>query len=184
MKNLFLYIALAFVCLSFTKDGDTILWNETTKLVWVDFKGAPNNSSSYKAFTESEIKTEIAAKKNEATISIKVFFDKNKSWVKETSNAELLKHEQTHFDITELWARKFRQKLKGKTFSFKSFQSELNTIQTAIYKESKEMQVLYDKETEHSVNAANQQKWNKKTAEDLKKINAFSATEITCTLTK
>ncbi len=173
MKNLFLSIALAFVCLSFIKDSDTILWGEAVKLVWADFK----------AFTESNIHTEIAAKNSEATISIKVFFDKNKSWVKETNNAELLKHEQTHFDITELWARKFRQKLKGKTFSFKSFQNELNNIQASIFKDSKEMQVLYDKETEHSVNTANQQKWNKKIAEDLKNLNAFSTTEITCTLT-
>jgi lipopolysaccharide export LptBFGC system permease protein LptF len=183
MKNLFLFIALAFVCLSFTKDDNTILWNETTKLAWTDFKGNPNNSSPYKAFTESNIHTEISAKNNEANISIKVFFDKNKSWVKEANNAELLKHEQTHFDITELWARKFRQKLKGKTFSFKSFQNDLNTIQAGIFKDSKEMQVLYDKETEHSVNTANQQKWNKKITEELKNLGEFSATEISCTLT-
>jgi lipopolysaccharide export LptBFGC system permease protein LptF len=177
-------IFILFMCFSFTQDNNSILWGETTKLVWADFKGTPNNSSPYKAFTESGIHTEISAKNNEANISIKVSFDKNKSWVKETPTTELLMHEQIHFDITELWARKFRQKLKGKTFRFNTFQSELNTIQTSIYKDSKEMQVLYDKETEHSINTANQQKWNKKMAEDLKNLSAFSATEIICTLTK
>ena len=137
MKKLFSFIAIAITCLSFINDDNTILWSETTKLAWIDFKGVPNNASPYKAFTESNIHTEIAAKNNEATISIKVFFDKNKSWAKETTNSELLMHEQIHFNITELWARKFRQQLKGKTFSIKTFQAELNTIQSGIIKKVK-----------------------------------------------
>jgi hypothetical protein len=184
MKRFFLYILLNLICLSFIKDDNSILWNEATKLVWPDFKGAPDSSSPYKAFTESGIHTEISAKNNEAIISIKVSFDKTKSWTKETNSRELLTHEQVHFDITEVWARKFRQKLKGKTFSIKTFQSELNATQASIFKESKEIQVLYDKETEHSVNKANQQKWNKKIAEELKSLSTFSAPEISCTLIK
>lgn len=44
------------------------------------------------------------------------------------------------------------------------------------------MQVLYDTETEHSVNKINQQKWNKKIADGIKSLSAFSATDISCKL--
>jgi hypothetical protein len=182
MKHSFLYLTMVIICFSFTQDDNSIPWQAGSKLIWTDFKGKPD-ASSYKAFTESEIKMEFSAKNNEAHISIKTFFDKTKSWVKDRTD-ELLAHEQLHFDITELWARKFRQKVKGKTFSFKTFQKELKAIQNEIYKGSKEMQTDYDKETQHSVVVASQKKWGKKIAEDLQKLNAFATAEVSCTLTK
>ncbi len=178
-----LKILFVLICFSFTQDDNLILWQESNKVAWTDFKAAPNASSPYKAFTESEIKSEIAAKNNEAHITIKTFFDKNKSWVKDKTD-ELLAHEQLHFDITELWARKFRQKIKGKTFSFKTFQKELKAIQNDIYKGSKDMQTDYDKETQHSVVVASQKKWEKKIKADIENLKAFAAAEVSCTLTK
>ena len=183
MKSLFLYLTFVFICFSFTQDDSLIFWQETNKLTWDDFKAKPSASSPYKAFTESEIKTEMSAKNNEAHIIIKTFFDKNKSWVKDRTD-ELLAHEQLHFDITELWSRKFRQKLKGKTFSFKTFQKELNAIQSSIYKESKDMQIDYDKETQHSIVVASQKKWEKKIKTDIESLKTFATAEVSCTLTK
>jgi hypothetical protein len=183
MSRLALYITLVVICFSFTQGDNSILWQEGSKLTWDDFKDKPNASSPYKAFTESEIKTEMAAKNTEAHISIKTFFDKNKSWVKNKTD-ELLAHEQLHFDITELWARKFRQKVSGKTFSYKTFQKEINAIQSDIYKGSKEMQTDYDKETQHSIVVASQKKWEKKIADDLQKLSAYNTPEVSCTLTK
>lgn len=183
MKNL-IYIIILIVCFSFTQGDNLIYWQATSKLTWDDFKGKPNNSSPYKAFTQSEIKTAVAAKNNEAQITIKTFFDKNNSWVKDSRTVALLAHEQLHFDITELWSRRFRQKLKGKTFSFKTFQKELTEIEKSIYKESKDMQVAYDNESQHAEMVASQKKWEKKTAEDLQKLNTFAEAEVSCILTK
>ena len=184
MRNWFLYIALALICFSFTQDANLIPWKETTKLAWTDFNGLPNNSSPYKALTESSMTAEISGKNTEAHISIKTFFDKNRSWVKEIKTEELLGHEQLHFDITELWSRKFRQKLKGKSFSFKTFQRDLKTIQSEIDKGDKSMQLDYDKETKHSEIVESQLKWEKKIKEELQKLSAFAETDITCTLDK
>jgi lipopolysaccharide export LptBFGC system permease protein LptF len=183
MKHIALYIALVIICFSFTQDDNLIFWQEANKLTWDDFKDKPNASSPYKAFTESEIKSEVAAKNNEAHITIKTFFDKNKSWVKDRTD-ELLAHEQLHFDITELWARKFRQKISGKTFSFKTFQKELKAIQSEIYKGSKDMQTDYDKETQHSIVVASQKKWEKKIKADIESLKTFATAEVSCTLTK
>ena len=183
MKHIFLFVTLLVVCFSFTQDDNLIAWQETSKLSWTDFKAKPNTSSHYKAFTESEIKTDVAAENNEAHVGIKTFFHKDHSWVKDKTEA-LLAHEQLHFDITELWARKFRQKLQGKTYTFKTFQKELNAVSSEIYKESKEMQLAYDKETQHSEIVDVQKKWEQKIKTDIENLKAFAATEATCTLTK
>jgi hypothetical protein len=184
MKGLLKFVTLIIICLSFTQDDNLILWQEGSKLTWDDFKGKPNMSSPFKALTESEIKTEISAKNNEAHLIIKTFFDKNNSWVKDIKTDELLAHEKLHFDITELWARKFRQKIKGQTFNFKTFQKELNAVQSAIHEESKEMQIAYDKETRHAEIVVSQKKWEKKIAEDLYKLRTFAIPEVNCTLSK
>jgi hypothetical protein len=178
-----LYIILLGVCFSFTQDTGIIFWQQSTKLAWVDFIGSPDAASPYKAFTESEIRTEVSAKNNEAHIRIKTFFIKNKSWVKNKTE-KLLAHEQLHFDITELWARKFRQKIQGKTFSIKSFQKELSDIQNSIYKESKDMQVVYDKDTQHSEVLAEQDRWEKKIKAEIESLKSFASSDVNCALTK
>ncbi len=160
-----------------------IPWKENRKLSWDDFKAKPDASSSYKAKTESILNLAIATKGMEASITMQNCFDKNASWVKEKRDI-LLVHEQAHFDISELWARKFKQRLNGKTFAIKTFQKTLNSMHDSIYKEGKAMQVEYDKETEHSVNTKAQEKWDKKIAADLKSLSAFIPEVVTCKLTK
>jgi hypothetical protein len=177
---------LCFVALIFSafQSDNKIPWKETTKLTWDDFKGKPDASSAYKANTETEVAIQIKTKGEAATIIIECFFIKNASWTKDINNAFLLGHEQTHFNISEIGARKFRQKLKGKTFSAKTFQRELNNMRSETGKESKAMQAEYDKETEHSVNEAAQKKWNKKVTDELKSLAAYAEPQISCKITR
>lgn len=181
MKKL-LSLTLLVILLSFQSEN-IIPWKESRKLTWDDFKASPDQSSKYKALTESIINISIAGKGQEATIQVVANFDKNTSWVKERTS-DLLKHEQGHFDIVELWARKFKQKLKGKTYNVKTFQKELNELYGEMNRESKSMQIEYDRSTEHSVNTKEQEKWNKKIAADLKSLSEFVAPEVTCKLVK
>ena len=180
MKTVFLITLFIF---AFQGD-DKIPFKDNHLLTWDDFKGAPKSNTPYKALTETQTTFEITMKDGEAIISIQNYFDKNSSWTKERNNNKLLEHEQTHFNISELWTRKFRQKLNGKAYRIKEFQKELNALHNEIHKESKAMQAEYDKETEHSVNEANQQKWNKKISNELQKLSAFSGTEVSCKLSK
>ena len=172
-------ILISTIYFSFQSD-DKILWKETTKLVWDDFKGKPDASSSYKANTETEITVDVKVKNENATIILQCYFVKNLSWTKDKNNSGLLVHEQMHFNISEIGARKFRKKLKDKTFLGKNFQQELNKMHSEINRESKTMQNEYDKETEHSVNTKAQEKWNKKISEELKSLNSFSSTSVDC----
>ncbi|HXB39069.1 MAG TPA: DUF922 domain-containing protein [Bacteroidia bacterium] len=183
MKRLvFLFLIIAGFLFSFQTDN-IILWAENRKLTWDDFKGKPDTTSPYKAKTESNFSMQIGTKGMEAIIGMQNCFNKNKSWVKEKNNL-LLEHEQTHFDIAEIWMRKFKQLLQGKTFTVKTFQQELNAMHSEINRGGKEMNARYDKETEHSVNQEAQKKWNKRVAEELKSLNAYTSPKVTCKLTK
>src|SRR5579872_4328795 len=123
MKNLFYTVPMALLFFAFQTDNK-IMWKETTKLVWDDFKGKPDGSSPYKANTETEVAVDIKTKGDLAIITLECCFIKNASWTKDNKNPGLLIHEQMHFNITEISVRKFRQKLKGKIFPAKTFQQE------------------------------------------------------------
>ena len=174
-------LALSF---SLTQKSNEIYWQENNFLTWNDFRGKPNLSSPYKALTESGIKIEIKSTGDNADIILQTYFDKTQSWVKENINPNLLMHEQVHFNIVEVWARKFRQRLKGKTFSVKTFQQELNNMHRDIFKESKNMQAEYDKETEHSINTLAQEKWNKKITNELAALTLFANPSVSCKIVK
>jgi len=183
MKKIAIHIAiLAGFLLSF-QSADQIPYAESRKLTWDDFQGKADAASPFKARTESNLSIDVSTKDGVVTITMQTCFDKRKSWVKEKRDI-LLSHEQTHFDIAELWSRKFKQRLKGKTYSAKTFQKELSVLHSDIQKEGKAMQAQYDKETEHSINAKAQATWSKKISTDLKSLSQFTPPAVTCKLTK
>lgn len=183
MKKALWAATVCFITLSgFQQDGK-IPYKESRRLTWDDFKGKPDEKSPFKAKTESTLDIDISTKGEEATITMVTSFEMNKSWVKDGREV-LLQHEQTHFDIAELWSRKFKQRLKGKTFAAKNFQQILSTMHADIQKEGRAMQVLYDKETEHSINEKAQASWTKKINADLKSLSGFTPATVTCKLSK
>lgn len=160
-----------------------ISWTETRKLTWNDFKGKPDEKSTFKAKTESSLNVQISTRGEVATITMVTSFDMSKSWVKDKRDV-LLQHEQTHFDIAELWSRRFKQRLQGKAFPLKSFQSALSRMHGEIQKEARAMQAQYDMETEHSINEKAQEEWTKKIDADLKSLSEFTPATVTCKLSK
>ena len=70
-------------------------------------------------------------------------------------------HEQLHFDITEVYARKLRQELAKTKFS-KNAKAEVKEIYRNILKELNDFQNKYDSETNFSRDTVQQLIWNKK----------------------
>ena len=83
-------------------------------------------------------------------------------------------HEQLHFDITELYARKFRRRISNNTFT-KDIASELNKLYGTIDKELEQTQNKYDSETEHSINTTMQEKWSNYVKAELKKLAKYKS---------
>ena len=112
-------ILFCFLVLGFARSSneETMTWNESRKLTWADFKAQPNYDSNAVALTASGITFGYSVKTSGKRIvdfstTVEAHFYPKKSWhFKDKSDAYILGHEQLHFDITELYARKFRQQL-------------------------------------------------------------------------
>jgi len=155
-------------------------WNYDYRLQWTDFKGKPTWQTTTVAVTASGISFSLSTKKSESKLinysyMIRAHFYPEKSWcVKERVTPYILNHERLHFDITELFARKFRQRIESTTFTM-DISAQMDAIHTAINKELETMQNVYDVETNNSQNVQNQKEWETKIILQLNKLAYYSS---------
>lgn len=120
LKNIFFFVGfITLLSFSFVKD-EFILWQENKKLKIQDFKA--ENKDTIKINRQqflgaiSAIKIEYSSfqrnKNSVPDFSIKTYFDPNESWML-LKNDYVLQHEQIHFDLTELYARKMRKSVES-----------------------------------------------------------------------
>ncbi|MDN3492483.1 DUF922 domain-containing protein [Winogradskyella bathintestinalis] len=178
MKNLILFIAFIFFG-NITND-QVMIWNETSKLTWADFKAHPDTESDAVALTASGITFGYSLKTSgdkivDFSTNVEAHFYPDKSWyVKERGNAHILAHEQLHFDITELYARQFRQKLTKLKVN-QNLKAQLNQLQVSINEAITETQQRYDKETNHSMVIDKQKKWEAFIAIELNNLAQYKS---------
>jgi hypothetical protein len=168
------FISLLVFTFSSIQHNDVIAWNAARKLRWDDFKGTPDTQSPNAALTSSSITIDFGYDETGFEYSIKCNFDKKRSWVK-IRNDEILLHEQGHFDIAELYARKLNKVMKDYHYNVKTASEDVNKIYENMMKEHQETQNTYDLETNYSRDRVKQEEWHKKIAADLKGLQAFAA---------
>jgi predicted secreted Zn-dependent protease len=71
----------------------------------------------------------------------------------------ILAHEQAHFDITEIFARKLHKALMEYDFDQSTYKRDINSIYQRVVAEKEAFQAAYDKETDHSRNKRIQYEW-------------------------
>ena len=178
MKNLLIVFIFLFVGNSF--NDELISWNEKSKLTWEDFKAKPDAESDAVALTASGITFGYSVKtKGEQIVDfsaiVESHFYHNKSWyLNDKVTAYILNHEQLHFDITELYSRKFRQQL-SKLKVNQNIKEQMDDIHVAINKALGETQGRYDEETNHSINEEKQKEWNAFIAKELNRLDQFKS---------
>lgn len=155
-----------------------ISWSATRRLTVADFLGRPRPGDPLAATTSSDLKANAACRDYVFTGTVTATFDPNTSWIRNPQKVTetLLRHEQTHFDITELYARVMRQKLA--VFAVKAdcmkLQPAFNNVTKGVYGEWDREQNRYDQETNHGLNAARQALWEKQVAARLEVLKAFA----------
>jgi len=169
-----LIIVLSFACLSWKVDNGKffkhiLFWESNPELTWNDFQGEIDRSDPHiVAITASSIIHHTDCENGKLTYEISAGFEKDKSWVSEAGLTDHhLKHEQLHFDITELYVRKLHIKLKNTNLLCHE-EDKLNKIiqRHLIYWQAEQIQ--YDIDTQHSNNHSEQIKWQEKIEKDLK----------------
>jgi hypothetical protein len=153
-------------------------WNDDLQLQWEDFNGTPTRGTTVVAVTASGLSFGFSTKMTETqlvdyTVFVDAHFYPDKSWyVKERANSVILDHERLHFDITELHARKFKQRIAQTKFDLR-INAQMERIHNTINDELRQMQQKYDLETDHSQNVDKQKEWQKFIKVQLDKLSYY-----------
>jgi len=98
----------------FAAAPNVLRWDQHPALSWDDFKGhARRNTGEPSAVTSTGFRVQLECREGALDIRVEAEFYPRSSWVKAgRKSVELLRHEQGHFDITELYARRMRKAIR------------------------------------------------------------------------
>jgi hypothetical protein len=144
---------------SFAVDDDLVLWDFDRRLTWDDFLCEPVRNTEAVALTSTTLGLAYRVQNSVLSYNINCGFSKSRSWGL-LKTPYILAHEQAHFDITELYARKLHKELQQHKFvKGTSMQKQINAIYEKVMKEKEAFQELYDTDTSHSRNKKKQEEW-------------------------
>jgi hypothetical protein len=174
-------ISLLIILLSFFKlssfcqgEGEELIdWKGAKKLTWTDYKGQPQAGTDAAAATTTYLGIEYLIDEKGFTFKIQCRFSKTKSWGKSKTDY-ILEHEQGHFDIAEIFARKLNKNMSEYKFNKDSFRKDLKSIYDSVAIEKENFQNQYDLETDHSRKKDQQAAWNLKIKEWLTNFEKYS----------
>jgi hypothetical protein len=184
------FFLVCFFTITFfqTKDPTIITWNENAKLKWSDFRDFSNKKYKYGATSAVYLYYNPQLLSNDSiNITIKANFDRSQSWyIRALARNELLSHEQLHFDIVELFARKFRKRLLdfNDSLDFASLQKRCEVEFMELQNQCNMMQNQNDVETSHGVDPEAQDEWDKNVLLELIKMKGYKSESVKLKLKK
>ena len=176
----------------------SIVWSPERKLTKGDFQGRVPAQAVNSSMSWLHIDASWECVVGELTASAQATFDPSRSWWRTTYgnvwgnagerttaeraqararrnvmmfDAQLLEHEQLHFDLTELAARKIRKRFEEDFKDACLDPGGTEPIQAMVAdadRELQEEQARYDRETNHGVNLRVQDKWARRIRSQLK----------------
>ncbi|TXF79649.1 DUF922 domain-containing protein [Chryseobacterium sp.] len=156
-----------------------IFWKEGAPLVWENFQGIKNETGgdNVVAYTYCGwMYTGMKSTNPNARIDIKLqtVFSPEKSWKDPLKiNEEVLNHEQKHFDIAELFARKLRKEIAEKIKTSRDFDRYFKPLYNRYFADYQKFQDRYDGETRHGTNKEKQLEFNTYIAAELNKYQQY-----------
>lgn len=168
----FLLASLPILCVAQEKEEELIPWAENKKLTWSDYKGKVDRSAGAAASTATYLGIDYNFSPRGLTYKITCSFSRNKSWGLHR-NEYILSHEQGHFDISEIFARKLNKKMIAYKFDPDTYKEDLRKIYEEVLNEKESMQTRYDEETNHSINKDKQAEWLKVVKDLLKEFDSY-----------
>ena len=157
--------------------NDTVVWKQDSLLHKEDFK-ARGKSNGPLGFAATGIFMYPGESGGELLFYVEALFIKSKSYITQYSEY-VLRHEQIHFDICELYARKLREKMINTNFkNVKNLQAETTKLYKKVSTDLFKEQEKYDKDTEHGINSAKQKLWEEDIQNRIKELEAFSTSAI------
>lgn len=158
----------------YSSKQDSIAWHRGYHLAWSDFMGRPDTSSNSTAGCAASIYVKGFRDNGLPNFLVSNSFIKKEAWTKDTTSVILLQHEQLHFDIAEVYARKIRKSIellrRKKINAVEAYTVEIQKL----LKIRIETDTLYDEQTSHGINGNAQSSWKKKILKELDALNEYA----------
>ncbi|GAL01853.1 DUF922 domain-containing protein [Nonlabens ulvanivorans] len=139
-------------------------FQEKPVLTWDDFMGTPPVDAHHAASVNSGIAYGYSAKRTRDQVTIEFDvrseFYPQLSWKKDLleDDAQLLRHEQLHWNISELHARILKRAFDNYNPT-QNYKVEILGIFKRVESNRQTMQARYDKETNHGLILSKQREW-------------------------
>jgi len=160
-----------------------INWSADRLLTWADFKGEPKpkNISDFAAETRCGFEIDanhLVFSKNK--VYVYSTFDCVSSWVRgETKNQQgLLEHEQYHFNLSEVHARRLRKLILQADYN----RGNMETVLQALFKQEfaafNKRSKQYDEETNHGLQPERQFEWQETIDQELFELQGYQEAKV------
>ena len=181
MKKLLLLLSIFFTSILYSQDNSKIVWETSKKLTWDDFQGETDPENFGKAKTSYSIKIvpeQVTVDENDIiqgyeNMTVQAEFYKNKSWSLAKFDTVVLAHEQLHFDIAELYARKIRRQFYKNILAKRKTYERFWADYKVLWDECSTFQNQLDAETNHGRNKEQNKLWRKLVSDELVKSEVF-----------
>lgn len=156
----------------------SLVWS-THHLSWKDFRGRAKLGTSTAAQTSSGVTYIVECHGERFRFAVLATFAPTESWVRpdipphRTASTRTLRHEQTHFDITEVFARRLRRTFSTARGLCPDRPKDARKLFDRLSRESQAMQELYDDETAHGTAVDAQGRWSRAVATSLDSLGRF-----------
>jgi hypothetical protein len=171
-------------------------WSDGRKLAVKDFRGNIPSRATETSLSWVAIEATWECQEGKASSQARAVFDPNRSWWRDAvpslwhnvddaslvaspddGGRALLAHEQLHFDMTEVWARRIREEFKTLTVFCRTPAGprEFEKAIADLERQWQEEQQRYDKETSHGTDASRQRAWTEKVAKTLRESSSAAA---------
>ena len=150
-------------------------WSAARPLTWADFQGRPELMSGAAALSAYVISYDTECTGRTFVPRVVSRFLPKISWVKSQhlmnlASAQILQHEQTHFDVSEVQARRARQELLALPSPCDLSEKDFDRMFNAFGQRDADIQQQYDRETAHGTNVRAQNQWQSRVEQWLRTL--------------
>lgn len=159
--------------------AESVPWSDRP-LTWDDFRGTPPSGGDENARTVYILSFESRCRGEAFTYKVTALFFPERSWVTpqvladRAGKVQVLAHEQTHFNLTEVYARRMRRYFSGLYDACRQTDAAINAAVERFAKEESEAQQRYETETNHGLVPHRQAAWNRDVSEMLTSLSVFA----------
>jgi hypothetical protein len=161
-------------------ETESIVWSAERRLSWSDFLGPPDIVSDAAAMTVYLLSYDGHCAGNVFDHRVFSAFLPDRSWVKPSVllagpdvSRRALDHEQTHFDLSEVSARRLRRALAALEAPCALDDAALHRVVDPFIRDDYERQRRYDRETVYGSHGGWQREWQRRVERELGDLAAF-----------